>query len=138
MGLMIDTNVFIRFEKSGKTIDFSSWDNSQKVYISVVIASELLVGVHRANTEERRQRRSIFVEAVIAGIDILDFTVPAARIHAEIHADLARKGQMIGAHDLIIAATARCHNLSLLTDNVDEFSRVPGLRVIPFALPSST
>jgi predicted nucleic acid-binding protein len=40
---------------------------------------------------------------------------------------------MIGAHDLIIAATARCHDLSLLTDNVEEFSRVPGLRVIPFA-----
>lgn len=82
MGLMVDTNVFIRFEKSGKPIDFSSWDSSQKVYISAVIVSELLVGV---------------------------------------------------AHDLIIAATARCHNLALLTDNVPEFSRVPGLRVIPFA-----
>ena len=104
-----------------------------KVYISVVIVSELLAGVHRANTQERRQRRSTFVEGVIAGVGVLDFTVAAARVHAEIYAELARKGQMIGAHDLIIAATARCHDLSLLTDNVQEFSRVPGLRVIPFA-----
>jgi len=132
MGLMVDTNVFIRFEKSGKPIDFSSWESSQNVYISVVVASELLMGVHRANTEDRRQRRSAFVEAIISGISVLDFTVPAARIHAEIHAELAKKGQMVGAHDLIIAATARCHDLSLLTDNVQEFSRVPGLKVIPF------
>lgn len=132
MGLMVDTNVFISFEKSGKPIDFSSWESSQKVYISVVIVSELLMGVHRANTEERRQRRSAFVEAVISGVGVLDFTVASARLHAEIYADLAKKGQMIGAHDLIIAATARCHQLSLLTDNLQEFSRVPGLRVLPF------
>jgi len=52
MGLMVDTNVFIRFEKSGNPIDFSTWDASAKVYISAVVVSELLMGVHRANTEE--------------------------------------------------------------------------------------
>jgi tRNA(fMet)-specific endonuclease VapC len=132
MGLMVDTNVFISFEKSGNRLDFSSWENSERVYISVVIASELLIGVHRADTEDRRRRRSAFVEAIISGIGVLDVTVAVARIHAEIHADLAKKGQIIGAHDLIIAPTARCHDLSLLTDNVQEFSRVPGLHVIPF------
>lgn len=132
MGLMVDTNVFIRFEKSGQAIDLSPWEPSEKVYVSVVTVSELLMGVHRANTEERRQRRLAFVEAVIAGVGVMDFTIGAARIHAEICAELAKKGQMIGAHDLIIAATARHHDLSILTDNIDEFSRVPGLRVIPF------
>ena len=39
---------------------------------------------------------------------------------------------MIGAHDLIIAATAISHDFSLLTDNIREFSRIPELRVIPF------
>jgi len=132
MGLMVDTNVFIRFEKTGNPIDFSSWDASEDVYISVVIVSELLMGGDRANTEERRQRRAAFVEAVISGVGVLDFTVSVARVHAEIHAELAKKGQLIGSHDLIIAATARSHDLALLTDNVQEFSRVPGLRVIPF------
>jgi predicted nucleic acid-binding protein len=132
MGLMVDTNVFILFEKSGKAIDVSSWAPSEQVFVSAVTVSELLIGVHRADTEQRRQRRSLFVEAVISGVGVLDFTAGAARHHAEIYAQLAKKGQLIGAHDLIIAATARFHDLSLLTDNVDEFSRVPGLRVIPF------
>jgi len=132
MGLMVDTNVFISCEKSGKSIDLSSWESSSKVYISAVVVSELLTGVRRANTEERRRRRSAFVEAIISGVGVLDFNLASARIHAGIHAELATKGQMIGAHDLIIAATARCYDLSLLTDNVNEFSRVPGLRVVPF------
>ena len=56
-----------------------------------------------------------------------------AHVHAEIDADLSRRGVPIGAHDLIIAATAKHFGFSVLTDNVDEFSRrVPGLIVIPF------
>ena len=132
MGMMVDTNVFISFEKSGKALDLSPWEPSERVYISVVTVSELLIGVHRADTEECRQHRSAFVEAVIAGIGVLDFTMNCARMHAEMYAELAKKGQLIGAHDLIIAATARYHDLSILTDNVEEFSRVPGLRVIRF------
>ena len=73
MGLMVDTNVFINFEKIGAQIDFSSLANSQKVYVSVLTVSELLMGVHRANTEERRQRRSAFVEAVISGVGVWSF-----------------------------------------------------------------
>jgi tRNA(fMet)-specific endonuclease VapC len=134
MGLMVDTNVFISFEKSGHAIDLSPWKDSENVYISVMTVSELLMGVHRADTEERRLRRSAFVEAVISGVTVLDFSVLDARLHAEIYAALANKGQMIGAHDLIIAATTKRYDLSLLTDNVQEFSRVPGLRVIPFVV----
>src|SRR5579859_534755 len=103
---MVDTNVFIRFEKSGKAIDLSPWTPSERVYASVVTISELLIGVFRANSEERRQRRSIFVEAIISGVSVLDFTTDCARVHAGIYSDLAKKGQLIGAHDLIIAATA--------------------------------
>ncbi|HEY7330532.1 MAG TPA: type II toxin-antitoxin system VapC family toxin [Gemmataceae bacterium] len=132
MGLMVDTNVLIRFEKDGKAIDLSPWKPAERVYISVVTVSELLIGVHRADTEERRQRRSAFVESIISGISVLNFTIDCARMHAQIYAILAKKGQLIGAHDLLIAATARYHDFSILTDNVEEFSRVPGLRVIPF------
>lgn len=132
MGLMVDTNVFIKSEKSGKSVDFSTWESSEGVYVSAIVVSELLMGVHRADSEDRRRRRSAFVEAVISGVAVLNFTAAAARVHAVIYAELAKKGQLIGAHDLNIAATARCHNHPLLTDNVEEFSRVPGLRVIPF------
>jgi predicted nucleic acid-binding protein len=133
MGVMVDTNVFIRFEKSGKPIDLSAWDASTGIFVSAVTVSELLIGVHRADTDERRRRRSLFVEAVIASVDVLEFDLASTRIHAEIYAELAKSGQMIGAHDLLIAAIAHRHDLSILTDNVAEFSRVPGLRVVPFS-----
>ena len=94
MGLMVNTNVFIDFEKKGRPIDLSAWESSQEVYISVVIAAELLLGVHRADTENRRQRRSAFVEAIIAGVGILEVTLPVARVHAEIYGELAMKGQI--------------------------------------------
>jgi tRNA(fMet)-specific endonuclease VapC len=132
MGLMVDTNVFIRFEKSGQAIDLSTWEQSERVFISAITVSELLIGVHRANTDDRRRRRSAFVEAVISTFDAIEFNLSAARVHAAIYADLAAKGQMIGAHDLIIAATALDRNLSLLTENFEEFSRVSGLHTLPF------
>jgi tRNA(fMet)-specific endonuclease VapC len=132
VGLIVDTNVFIRFEKSGKAVNLPNVDSQERVYISAITVSELLIGVHRADTDERRQRRSTFVESVISGIVALDFTAGAARVHAELYAFLAKIGKMIGPNDLIIAATARWHDFAVLTDDVDEFSRVPGLQVIPF------
>lgn len=132
MGLVVDTNVFINFERRGEPVDVSPWEPTDEVFISSITVSELLMGVHRADTEVRRNRRSAFVEAIIGGIYVLDFSTDVARVHAGIYADLIVRGEPIGAHDLIIAATARYHDLSLLTDNVDEFSRVSGLRVVPF------
>ena len=133
MGLMVDSNVFIKMERRREPIDFSEWGSSERVYVSAVNVSELLMGIHRADTEERRQCRSEFVEAVIRRVGVLDFTVGVARVHAEVYSGLAKKGQLIGAHDLMIAATALHHGLAVLPDNVAEFSRVPGLRVIPFS-----
>ena len=91
-----------------------------------------LMGVHRADSEARRKRRSGFVEAILAGVSVLDFTIAVARRYAQLYAELSQQGRLIGAHDMIIAATALHHNLSLLTDNVEEFSRVAGLSVVPF------
>jgi len=132
VGLVVDTNVFIAMERRGEPVDLSRWDPNDDVFISVVTVSELLMGVHRADSETRRNRRSAFVEAVLAGISVLDFTADVARDHARLHAQLMGQGLLIGAHDLIIAATSLHHGLTLLTDNVAEFRRVSGLDVIEF------
>ena len=132
MGLIVDSSVLIHFERSGRPVELSDQAASEAIFISVVTVSELLVGVHRANTEERKKSRLAFVEQIISTIAALDFTTPIARIHSEICADLQQKGQPIGAHDMIIAATAKCHGLSVVTKNAGEFSRVPNLRVIAF------
>jgi predicted nucleic acid-binding protein len=62
----------------------------------------------------------------------MEINLGIARIHAEILADLAVKGTLIGAHDLWIAATARYHDYAVLTTNVREFERVANLIVLGF------
>ncbi|MGK5094410.1 type II toxin-antitoxin system VapC family toxin [Deltaproteobacteria bacterium TL4] len=132
MGLMLDTNVFIFSERSGAPIDFSQWEAYGDVYISSVTVSELLVGVHCANSEAKKARRSAFVEAILGKVPVLAFDTEVARIHAGLFFTLTKQGQMIGAHDLIIAATALFHNCAVLTDNTDEFARVAGLDTISY------
>lgn len=70
------------------------------------------------------------VEAILAHVPILDFTTQTARVHAGLFAALSQRGEMIGAHDLLIATTALTHSCAVLTTNVAEFSRVPGLDVV--------
>jgi predicted nucleic acid-binding protein len=135
MGLMLDTNVFIHAERSGGPLDFSQWEHYGDVYISAITASELLVGVHYAESDGQRTRRSAFVEAVLARVPALSFETEEARIHAGLFAALAKQGKMIGAHDLIIAATAIAHNCAVLTENIREFAKVPGLEAIAFSRP---
>ena len=60
----------------------------------------------------------------------IEITEQIARVHADVWVQLAAKGQRIGAHDLWIAATALVHGMGVATGNVDEFRRVPGLRLI--------
>ncbi len=102
-------------------------------FISVITVSELLVGVHRATTPQRRAKRAAFVEAILSRIPAISFTSEVERVHAEIFSELSKQGNMIGAHDLLIAATALAHGYPVMMGNTSEFNRVAGLRVIgPF------
>ena len=137
MGLVLDTGVFIRAERDG-AVDFSPWADYGDAFISAITVSELLVGVHRADSDTRRARRSAFVEAILARLPVLDFTTETARVHAGLFATLSQQGRMIGAHDLIIAATALSHGCAVFTTNAAEFARVPGLEVLaPPLAPSA-
>jgi predicted nucleic acid-binding protein len=129
---MLDTNVFIHAERSGGPLDFSRWEHYGDMYVSAITASELLVGVHYAESDGQRT----FVEAVLARVPVLSFETEEARIHAGLFAALAKQGKMIGAHDLIIAATAIAHNCAVQTENIREFAKMPGLEAIAFSRPS--
>lgn len=133
MGLIVDTNVFVTFERRGAALALPVREPTDGVFISAVTVSEPLMGVRRADSQMRRLRRAAFVEAIIAAIPALSFDAAVARVHAEIGAELSSKGRLIGAHDLIIAATARHYGFALLTDNTAEFSRVSGLQVVEFS-----
>ena len=135
MGLVVDTSVLIGLERRGYAIEhLSSVTLEEPVALSAVTASELLVGVERADTEERRVRRSAFVESALAAVPILPVDLDVARVHARLAAGLLAAGQPIGAHDLLVAATAMHAGYGVLTNNVDEFERVPGLTVVRVSL----
>lgn len=94
------------------------------VSMSVITKSELLYGVENS---PRRAQDALAVDAFLRHLDVLDFTDTSAGHCAQIRFDLKRRGAMIGANDLFIAAHARSLGLILVTNNTNEFSRVQGL-----------
>lgn len=94
------------------------------VCISVVTKSELLYGVE---VSPRRAQDATALQAFLPHVAVREFPEEAAVHYAQIRADLKKRGQMIGASDLFIAAHARSLGLRLVTNNVAEFDRVKGL-----------
>lgn len=128
MGVLIDASVLIDWERRAVEIEERvEGREDEAFFMSMITVSELLHGVHRAEDRTRRTRRSAFVESVIDAFPLLPVDLPTARLHAELWAELAAAGRMVGAHDLWIAAAAVAHDLTLVTANVREFERVPGL-----------
>lgn len=137
MGLLIDTDVWVLAEKSSTLPKFEQWAAYEGAYLSSVTASELLVGVERANTAERRALRSAFVEHLLTRIPVLEFSLPVARTHARMMAALPSH-QTAGAHDALIAATAIHHGFGLLTRNVADFKIFAGLQLEAYSATVQT
>ncbi|MBU0677664.1 MAG: type II toxin-antitoxin system VapC family toxin [Verrucomicrobia bacterium] len=130
MGLLIDTSVLIGFERGDADLSaYIRGREDEETFLSVISASELLHGVHRAKNAKTSARRLAFVEGVISAIPILEIDLSAARSHAQLWSDLARRGRMIGFHDSWLAATCLAHGLRLATGNIREFKKIPGLDV---------
>ena len=132
MGILIDTGVFIRWERDDGKVDLGRWAGYGEPAISVITQCELMVGVNRANTPERRDKRLRFVQAITTNVSVLPVDSRIADVHAQIVATLSQFGSTIGPHDNWIAATAITYDYDLLTTNANEFRRVPGLRVIDY------
>lgn len=96
------------------------------VCMSVVTKAELLYGVE---VSPRRAQDAAALAAFLPYVEVLEFDDDAALHYAEIRADPKRRGAMIGANDLFIAAHARASGLTLVTNNTVEFERVGGLAV---------
>ena len=131
MGLVIDTDVWVLAEKSASTLDLARWAQYGGAYMSDITTSELLVGVERANTAQRRAQRGAFVESLLSSLPVLEFSMPVVRTHARMVASLS-KNVTAGAHDALIAATALHHGYALLTRNVADFKIFAGLKVEAF------
>lgn len=92
---------------------------------SIVVACELRYGA----AKKRSARLSERVEVILGSLEVLPLDKESDRHYAEIRSHLERLGKPIGPNDLLIAAHALALDLTLVTDNFEEFARVPGLAV---------
>lgn len=131
MGVILDSSVLVAAERATLALDdVLAGRDDEQVAIAAVTASELLHGVHRAATAAQRSRREAFVEQILAAVPVLPFDLVAARVHARIWAELAGRGATVGAHDLLIAATALANGSSVVTRDRRSFPRVAGLDLV--------
>ncbi|HVY62627.1 MAG TPA: PIN domain-containing protein [Planctomycetota bacterium] len=130
MGYLIDSSVLAQLERRGEAVAVLVPElGDEEIVISTVVASEMLVGVHLAEDAEVRARRELFLESVLDTIAVVPFDLPIARMHARLGAQLRKAGTPIGAHDLLIGATALAIGFGVYTSDARSFPKIPGLRV---------
>lgn len=124
---MLDTNILSDLVRNpqGVVFDRIAEVGNDALCISIITAAELRFGcAKRGSAKLLRQ-----VEAIMEGLDILPLDVPADTEYGGIRAELEAAGKPIGPNDLLIAAHAYALGTVLVTANVDEFSRVRGLKL---------
>ena len=124
---LLDTNICIyvlRHRPQGVRAAFNR--HAAHLCTSSVVLGELLYGAEKSAQPEHNLER---IESFTARLEVLPFDDRAAAHFGSIRAELERKGEPIGAYDLMIAGHARSAGLRLVTNNEREFNRVPGLLV---------
>jgi tRNA(fMet)-specific endonuclease VapC len=128
MMYLLDTNTCIRFLNPGKSIvpDRLAAVSQEEVAICQIVKAELYYGAYKS---ARRDANLALLARFFSQFESLPFDDAAAEAYGRLRAELARRGTPIGPNDLMIAAIALAHGLTLVTHNTAEFSRVAGLRL---------
>ena len=133
MGVILDTSILIGFERQALDADRLVHGREGEAFgICTITAAELLHGVYLADTAARRLKRSSFVEKAIQYYPIYPFDLAAARIYAKLWSSLRARKVDLGAHDLIIAATAVSLGFSVATLNRRDYERIEGVTLLLF------
>jgi tRNA(fMet)-specific endonuclease VapC len=125
--LLLDTTFLIDAERSRDSLDELIADDDD-VAIAAITLAELRVGFLLADTR-RRTARAAYVEDLAADLPILGYDETTANVHAELLVAVRRQGRPRGAHDLIIAATARATSRTVVTADAAAFADLPGVDV---------
>jgi len=128
MKYMLDTNIciYIIKEKPQKTLNKFQNLKIGDVCISIITLAELGYGVEKSKFHERNK---IALIGFLASIEILPFTEKAALVYGKVRANLEKHGKIIGAYDLMIGSHALSEELTLVTNNTREFSRITNLSI---------
>lgn len=121
-----DTSIEILRSRNSKVLSEYRSTDPGEIVIPSMVAAELLVGAEKS----LRLNAMAETDAFFASHAILPFGEAEMREYARIRARLETSGMKIGGNDYVVAATALASNLTLVTHNTKEFSRVPGLSLV--------
>jgi tRNA(fMet)-specific endonuclease VapC len=122
---MLDTNTVIyTMRNRPRQVKERFQQQAGRMCVSAVTLGELVFGAEHSSQPERNLAD---IEAMISRLELLPFDGNAAYHFGEIRATLYTMGRPIGPYDMMIAGHARAHGLTLVTNNIREFERVPGL-----------
>lgn len=123
---MIDTNIAIYTIKYRPAEVRSAFKkHSAEMRLSSVSLGELIYGAEKSAQIEHNL---MVIEGLAARMKVRSFDEKAAMHFGQLRAELSRSGRLIGPYDMLIAGHARSLGLILVTNNLKEFDRVPGLR----------
>lgn len=122
---LLDTNIVIYVIKRRPIEVMGVFnENAGRMAISAITLSELY---HGAEKSAKVAQNLAAVEEFASLLEVLPYTAKASQHYGAIRASLGKAGRPIGVNDLHIAAHARSEGLTLVTNNLGEFERVPGL-----------
>lgn len=128
MNLLLDTNIciYIIKQKPPEVLQKFKAYNVGDIGISSISVAELEFGVYKSQFPEGNQQA---LEQFLLPLTIVDFDAGAAKMYGKVRAILEKQGTPIGSLDTLIAAHALSLQITLITNNVREFSRVPNLKL---------
>ncbi|MGB9074709.1 MAG: PIN domain-containing protein [Terriglobales bacterium] len=135
MGLILDSSLVIAAERRGDTVEqfieqVVKATGDQEAALSAIGVTELIHGIYRAQTPEIRQRRESFVNELLADLVVYPYTKETALLAGRIDGEQQSRGVVIPFGDLLIGATALLLGYRVLTGNLRDFQRIPGLSVL--------
>ena len=122
---LLDTNILSDLVRNpgGRVAEEISKVGESAIATSIIVAAELRFGAVKSGSK----RLATQLNAILGRLIIFPFDAPADEHYGQLRHDLQKKGQVIGANDMLIAAHALALGRTLVTDNLGEFQRVRGL-----------
>jgi len=118
------------YEQSPRPRHLCFEEDAQSAWLHEILSphvEELWSSRFRATEPSPRAQREAFVERILSGLTVLPFDLAVAHVHARVVPDLGAKGAPVGAHDLIITATATATGYLLATRDDRSFPKIPGV-----------
>lgn len=124
MSFLLDTNVCVQYLNGTSTTLKHNFESCQSdlIYLCSIVKAELMYGaIKSANPKKNMPKLKRFLEGFVS----LSFDDQCAEVYGEIRAQLEKEGNIIGPYDMMIAAVALRNNMTLISHNTREFSRIP-------------